>query len=89
MAVLVINIISMNTSQVMLSEGEVKRIQEENLAMGAFSYTFANQMSPSASNSISYSRSLDHIPYTVQTKVSPGKGMTPYDTDYLNDTVKY
>ena len=58
MMVLAISIISMNVSQVMVAESEVKRIQAEIIAFGAIAYTFANQASSSPGNDITYSTTI-------------------------------
>ena len=68
MLVLSTTMLSLNISQVMTTETEIKRIQAETLAMGALSYAFFNQMADPASSQTSYdvpAETLDNVPYTI------------------------
>ena len=86
MMVLAISVISINVSQVMITEGEAKRLQAEILAMGALAYSFANQMSTSPGNQMTYMQSLDNVAYNVF--VNLANGSTP-GTSTLNIYVNY
>ena len=68
MLVLSTTMLSLNISQVMTTETEVKRIQAETLARGVLSYAFFNQMADPASQQTSYgvpSETLDNVEYTI------------------------
>ena len=71
MMVLAVSIIGLNVSQTLVTEREVKRIKAELLAMGALSYTFANQMSDSPGNAITFNQILDGIDYDVSATLTP------------------
>ena len=88
MLVLTVTMLSLNVSQVMTAENEVKRIQAENLAIGALSYTFSNQMITPSSEPLSLPETLDSVHYTVTaTRDASQSGL--YGTNPLNITVNY
>lgn len=89
MIVLTISIISMNVNQVLISEMEVKRIQAEILATGALAYTFANQLSGSPGDYITYTRTLDNVTFDIISNVSSGCSSCPLGTESLNISVSY
>ena len=88
MIILTVSIISMNVNQVLVSETEVKRIQAEILAMGALAYTFANQLSNSPGDFITYTQTLDNVTFTVVSNVATCSSC-PLGTDSLNIDVSY
>ena len=88
MMVLTISIVSINVNQIMLTEGEVKRIQAEILAMGALAYTFANQLSSSPGNTISYTETLDNVTFNVVAQIgAPGSGIMNTATLNIDVTI--
>ena len=88
MTVLTVSMISMNVSQTLLTESEVKRIQAEILAMGAIAYTFANQLSASPSNSLSMSQTIDNVTFNVTADIS-STASGPLGTSPINVNVYY
>ena len=87
MMVLVISILGMNSTRVMISEEEVRRIQAETLAMGVSTAIFANQaagtFTPGTSTQI-----LDNTTYTIGTlRGTASSGI--YGTTPLNVVVNY
>ena len=89
MMVLAISIISLNVSQVMTSENEVRRQQAEALAMGALVYTFADQLSGAAPvNQYSTIETLDGLPFNVFVNLADSP-TTPSGTSNLDITVSY
>lgn len=76
MIVVTISIVSMNVSQVMVTESEVKRIQAEMLAQSAVDYFNATQQINGVTpNSTTFSQ------------IFPGSGVT-YDVTINKDTTK-
>ena len=88
MMILTVSIVSLNVTQVMRTEGEVKHIQAEYLALGAIPYLYANQWTNSQGNVITYNETLDGIPFTVIANRS-GSGLGGYNTNNLAITVNY
>ena len=88
MMVLTISIISMNVSMVMRTEGEVKRLQGEILALGAIAYTYANQMSGSPGSLINYIVTLDNVDFNVVVTLTDDN-TGPNGTDPVNVEVWY
>ena len=88
MMTLAISVISVNVSQVMVTEGETKRLQAEILAMGALTRAFANQMSPSPGNNISYPQTLGNITFNLTANLANCPSC-PYSTNSLNIYVTY
>lgn len=70
MMVITVSIIGMNVSKISTSEKEVKRIQAETLAMGVLGYTFANQLTDTASNLISISESIDGHTFVISSNIT-------------------
>lgn len=87
MMVLVTSVISMNVSQVQLTEGEIQRIQAETLASGMVSYTFAEQQKISPSNPIRITETLGNIDFDVTSEVTATPG--PSGTVELDIDVTY
>ena len=88
MMVLAISVISLNVSQVMTAENEVRRQQAETLAMGAMAYTFANQLSSSPSNQFYMIQNLDGLSFNVFVNLS-NTPSGPLGTSNLDITVSY
>ncbi len=87
MMVLVISILGMNTTRVMVSEDEIRRIQAETLAMGMTSYAFANAIVGAFTPGTSTQR-IDNTTYSITT----GRGVASsglYATTPLNVVVSY
>jgi len=70
MMTVTIGIISLNVSQVQFSESEVRRLKSEMMAHGVMAYVFANQLTASAAPTLTVSRPLDGITYTVNATVT-------------------
>lgn len=87
MVVLALSIFSMNVSQSLLAESEIKRIQAEILAQGALALTFANQLSNSPGNIITYTQTLGNTVFTVNSVLGPA--MSPYNVNSLNIQVSW
>ena len=88
MLVITLTMLSLNVSQVMTTEREVKRLQAETLGLGVLTYAFFNQMnnpSPTTINDTEYLDNVDYS-YTATTDSSPA-GL--YETYPLNVTVNY
>jgi len=88
MMILSISIISLNVSQLLTTEKEVRRIQAEVLALGAFAYTLADQQNAAPSNPISLSHSIDGLWFSVTTMVDPAGGGI-FSTDITTVTVDF
>ena len=89
MITVTIGIISLNVSQTTFTESEVRRIKAELLSMGALAYVYANQMTASASSSMTLpSESLDGFSYATNALVS-GTGSGPNGADPLLIQVDY
>lgn len=88
MMVLSVSILSMNVSQVMLNEGEVRHIQAEALSLGVLDYAFANQGSASPTNSITLPITLGNSTFNILTNLS-GTSLAGYETTDLTITVDY
>jgi type II secretory pathway component PulK len=87
--ILAVSIISMNTSHILVTEDEVKRIQAETLAAGAYIFAFANQTSSTASSTPAIAPvTLGNITYTI-TATRDGTCTGLNDTDCLDITVDY
>lgn len=65
MMVLTVSILSLNTSQIRVTEDEVKRVQAEVLAMGTVGLTFANQLSDSPNDNIAFTETLGGVDFAV------------------------
>ena len=75
MMTITVGIIGLNVSQVTFAEQEIRRIKAELLAMGVLAYTFANQTTPSAGSTITFSQTLDGAAYQINSAItSPGTG---------------
>ncbi len=88
MMILTVSIISLNVTQAVNTQGEIRRIQAEYLALGAVPYFYANQMTSSSSNTMTYTQTLDGIPFTVVANII-GPGLGGYDTNALSIVVTY
>lgn len=89
MTVLTVSMISLNVNQSLLSEGEIKRIQAETIALGALAHMFTNlQLGGSSSNSITYPVSIGNVTYTVVANLY-GSGLSGTYTQTLNIYVSY
>ena len=90
MAILVITMtmLSLNVSQVMTTEREVKRLQAETLGLGVLTYAFFNQMNNPSSTVIEDSESLDNVDYSFTAATDPAP-TGPYETYPVNVTVDY
>ena len=88
MMALTVSIVSLNVTQVTRTAGEVKHVQAEYLALGAIPYLYANQWTSSPDNVITYTETLDGIPFTVIANLS-GPGLGGYNTNKLDITVTY
>ena len=88
MMALTVSIVSLNVTQVTRTAGEVKHVQAEYLAMGAIPFLYANQWTASSNNVITYTETLDGIPFTVIANLS-GPGLGGYTTNNLDITVTY
>ena len=86
MMILTVSIISLNVTQVMRTAGEIKHVQAQYLALGAIPYLYANQWTASPDNVITYTETLDGIPFTVTANLS-GSGI--YSTNNLSIDVTY
>lgn len=71
MMVLTISILSLNTSQIRITEDEVKRVQAEVLAMGTMGLTFANQLSDSPNDNIAFTENLGGVVFAVTSDLDP------------------
>ncbi|VAX35443.1 hypothetical protein MNBD_UNCLBAC01-1955 [hydrothermal vent metagenome] len=87
-AVLVVSLISMNVSQVLIVEDEVKRIQAETLARGAMEYIAAGQISNSSLHSITFSETLGNFTYSVIANITD-VGLTGYSANGISISVDY
>ncbi len=88
MMLLTVTIVSLNVTQTVNTEAEVRRIQAEYLGAGAVSYFYANQTSTTASNFITYTETLDGTVFTVEINLT-GPGVPDYDTNSLVTDVTY
>lgn len=88
MMTLTVSIISMNVTQTVSTEAEIRRIQAEVLALGALPYTFSNQLAGSASDFITYTETLGNTIFTITANVS-GPGLPNYVTNGLDISVTY
>lgn len=88
MMTLTVSILSMNVTQVMTTQDEIRRIQARVLAMGAIPYMFANQASGSSANYITYTETLGNITFDVSANIS-GSGLSDSLTNGLNIQVSY
>ena len=87
MMILTVSILSLNTTQTIVSENEVKRLKAEILSTGALAFTFANQLSDTPSDRITLNESLDGITYDVSIYVDPS-GSDP-DSKPLTIDISY
>lgn len=86
--VLAVSIISLNVSQVISTEAEVKRIQAEAVAVGAVASSFAARMTNSQGGNLAYSQTFDNTTFTVNSVIDNiGGGVL--NTDDLTITVTY
>ncbi len=86
--VMAISVISINVSQSVNTEGEIKRIEAEVYAMGALAKTFAIQMSNAPVNEWTDSATMNGVQFTVSSNInSPTAG--PNGTSLLNIVVTY
>ena len=88
MMVITISIISVNISQVLITESEVRRLQADILLMGALAYTFANQLTDTPSNDITYIQNLNGINFNIQAMID-GTSSGIFDTNEMNIVVSY
>ena len=88
MMLLTVTIVSLNVTQTVNTEEEVRRIQAEYLGSGAVYYFYANQTSTTASNFITFTETLDGTVFTVETNLV-GSGVPGYDTNSLVTDVTY
>ena len=88
MMILTVSIVSLNVTQVMRTTGEVRHLQAEYLALGAIPYLYANQWTNSQGRVITYTETLDGIPFAVVANLS-GSGLGGYTTNNLAITVNY
>lgn len=88
MMLLTVTIVSLNVTQTVNTEEEVRHIQAAYLGSGAVSYFYANQASPTASNFITYAETLDGTVFTVEINLS-GPGVMGYNTNSLVANVTY
>ncbi len=88
MMALTMSIVSLNVTQVTRTAGEVKHIQAQYLALGAIPYLYANQWTNSADNVITYTETLDGVPFTVVANLN-GPGLGGYTTNNLDISVTY
>jgi hypothetical protein len=73
MMVLAVSILSLNVSQIMSSEADVKKIQAETLMLGILGYTFAGQINGAIGNQFIINEDLDGMTYSASSNlVSPG-----------------
>ena len=87
MMVLAISIVSMNVSQVLTTETEVRRVQAEIIAFGMLAFTFANQASSSPGSYITNTYTLDGTTYNVAATVGPaGSGILGTSNLIINVT---
>jgi type II secretory pathway component PulK len=63
--ILAISILSINTSQVVSTEAEVRRVQAETLALGAMDYSVARAANGTLSSGTLFSQNLDGTTYNV------------------------
>ncbi len=88
MMILSVSILSMNTSQIMLNEGQVRRIQAETLVFGALYYAIANQLSSTPSNNITLPTTLGNITFNISTSLS-NTTLTGFEANDLTIAVDY
>ncbi len=88
-SVLVISIMNMNLGQLLSSEEQAKQIKAEILAKGMVHYVNANQQSASPSNTISFSRNIDGISYSVTANLTAGSIGIMNETDTVTIGVTY
>lgn len=71
--ILAVSILSLNVSQVMTTETDVKKIKAETLMMGILGYTYASQLNGSIGNFILINQDLDGMTFQASSNlVSPG-----------------
>ena len=88
MMLLTVTIVSLNVTQTVNTEAEVRRIQAEYLGAGAVSYFYANQTSATAGNLIAYTETLGTTVFTVEANIA-GPGIDGYITNSLVIDVTY
>lgn len=88
MMLLTVTIVSLNVTQTVNTEAEVRRIQAEYLGAGAISYFYANQASTTASNLITYAETLGGMLFIVEANIA-GPGIAGYSTNSLVVDVTY
>ncbi len=71
--ILAVSILSLNVSQIMTTETDIKKIKAETLMMGILGYTYASQLNGSALNLFIINETLDDIIFSSMSNlVSPG-----------------
>lgn len=86
--VLAVSVLSLNISQVVSTEDEVKRLQAQSLALGAIPYFYTNQLSSSSGNLMTYTETLGNTMFTVVANLS-GPGLGGYQTNALTVNVSF
>ena len=89
MMVLTVSIISLNVSQVMTSEKEVRRIQAETLTVGEFTRMFFNQQSTSPGTLMIGTQHLDNTSFSVRSTRGGNAGANFNNTDFINIIITY
>ncbi|HBG61892.1 MAG: hypothetical protein A2Y03_03095 [Omnitrophica WOR_2 bacterium GWF2_38_59] len=82
MMVLTVSILSLNTSQIRVTEDEVRRVQAEVLAMGTIGLTFANQLSDSPSDNIAFTENIGGVDFAVSSDLDPSTDQVVIQVTY-------
>ncbi len=73
MMILTVSILSLNVSQIMTSETDVKKVKAETLMMGILGYTYAGQLNGSIGNYFIINETLDGRTFSASSNlISPG-----------------
>ncbi len=71
--ILAVSILSLNVSQVMITETDAKKVKAETLMMGILGYTYAEQLNGTIGNFFVVNETLDGITFSATSNlVSPG-----------------
>ena len=86
--ILTISIISLNVSQVMVTEREARRIVAEQFCKGCMEMLIANQLIDPTSNYYTETVQLGNIEYTCESALDTS-GTGPFGEDALNCDIQY